>query len=255
MARETGFTLIELLVSISIIALLIAILLPALSNARAAALGVQCASNQRQVGLAANMYLTDWHGRWPGYWGASSGQGSNLNFWNDRLYRDYMPNQEGMGCPTVEATRREVRTTHSAAFYGRVEWNYYATYGARANRRGARNYPNGDNFFSVWDQDATNWSPLDRKVNAASDYWMFFDSAFGDQPLRVQLNRQSSLLSANYLGSNVQHTAVTLRHLDGANITFADGHVERAGREQVPQRMLGIASVADGRTGEVLNVP
>lgn len=55
-----GFTLIELLVVISIIALLIAILLPALSTARATAMSVQCKSNQRQVGLTIQMYLTDY---------------------------------------------------------------------------------------------------------------------------------------------------------------------------------------------------
>ncbi|MEM6332190.1 MAG: DUF1559 domain-containing protein [Planctomycetota bacterium] len=56
---KRGFTLIELLVVISIIALLIAILLPALGAARESARGVQCLSNQRQLGLAATMYGND----------------------------------------------------------------------------------------------------------------------------------------------------------------------------------------------------
>ncbi len=57
--RSTGFTLIELLVVISIIALLIALLLPALSHARRAARNVQCLSSQRQQMIAVNAYTND----------------------------------------------------------------------------------------------------------------------------------------------------------------------------------------------------
>ncbi|MEM6391399.1 MAG: DUF1559 domain-containing protein [Planctomycetota bacterium] len=58
--RKTGFTLIELLVVISIIALLIAILLPALQSARDAARSASCLSNNRQLGIAMNLYTNDY---------------------------------------------------------------------------------------------------------------------------------------------------------------------------------------------------
>lgn len=57
--RPHGFTLIELLVVISIIALLVAILLPALGNARAVAHTVQCSSNQRQIGVGFGIYANE----------------------------------------------------------------------------------------------------------------------------------------------------------------------------------------------------
>jgi prepilin-type N-terminal cleavage/methylation domain-containing protein/prepilin-type processing-associated H-X9-DG protein len=57
--RVGGFTLIELLVVIAIIALLMGILMPALSRARKQGQGVRCLSNLKQIGVAAYLYAQD----------------------------------------------------------------------------------------------------------------------------------------------------------------------------------------------------
>ena len=99
MRRRRGFTLVELLVVIGIIALLIAILMPALNKARQQALTIKCASNLHNMGIAMTMY-TQSQGHYPG---CLSFEG-NMPFavWPTRL-RAFMNNEHGVfHCPAQE---------------------------------------------------------------------------------------------------------------------------------------------------------
>ena len=80
--RGRGFTLVELLVVIGIIGLLTALLIPALSGAKAKARSTDCIGHLRQIGLALSMYANDTH-RYPPM-GDSSYQ-----TWADKLCQYY----------------------------------------------------------------------------------------------------------------------------------------------------------------------
>ena len=122
--RRHAFTLIELLVVVSIIALLIAILLPSLQRAREQATRVACGANVHQIAIGVISYTLDSKGALPRlmstgghpfvtYWINNPTSAGPLQRVNLGLLLRFMPDPQSYYCPSVNSDE-----THSLSFNG-----------------------------------------------------------------------------------------------------------------------------------------
>ena len=149
---KRGFTLIELLVVIAIIAILAAMLMPALESARQQARRIACTSQLRQWGLALEMYASQYDGWMP----SKNGGGGDYMVRNGlrvegiSALKECGVNREIIVCPNVPEDNREYYQDHwdNESHPVCTGYMYYGGVGTDTRGQG-RNEPYGWYFHAI----------------------------------------------------------------------------------------------------------
>ncbi len=229
MKEQKGFTLIELLVVIAIIAVLMGILMPALSKVREQARMTSCMANVRQWTLYFNTYVSDNEGKF------LSGTNANGHWWPWQLpdaQKDWKKNKTWF-CPTAKKPIRDQYGNDAQTFNIYNSWGIYSedhdgysggenglsgSYGINSYLLSTRNRPNNwGNFFDV---------------KNASKVPMFMDALRFDLWPQATNEPKATPYDA-WNGNSDMARACIDRHQGYVSGAFADGSTRKVGLKEL----------------------
>ena len=206
---RSGFTLIELLVVIAIIAILAALLLPALVRAKEKGSQAACMSNARQIGLAMSMYAEDNSGWLPT---TTHGAGTNAS-WIYQLSSQLANVDRIRLCPSDP--KRELRLTAHAASYTLNEYTSVDL---------------ADPFGRMLE----SYRKLDTLRHPSRTITTFeISDVVGVNMMNDHTHSRQWLLGWSAVTADIQPD----RHGRSANYLFADGHVENLAAAKLKARI------------------